>query len=161
MDIGEGYKNDLACSTFVDYIARDMRSTLSQTLKKKQFFNIQKDGSTDIANIEEEMLMVLYIDPNCNDGAVHLKSHFFCIKQPSQGNAEGLYDCFVKAMSYMGVADELHKLVGFGCDGTNVNMGEGGLKRMLQIDQPWVVVCWCLAHCLELALKDGFAWYAL
>ena len=35
VDLGGGYKNDLACSTFIDYIAREMRNALSQTLKRK------------------------------------------------------------------------------------------------------------------------------
>ena len=37
VDIGEGYKNDLDCSTFVDDIICEMRSALSQTLKKRFF----------------------------------------------------------------------------------------------------------------------------
>ena len=32
-------------------------------------------------------------------------------------------------MSYMEVAGELHKLVEFGCDGTNVNIGLNGLLK--------------------------------
>ena len=51
--------------------------------------------------------------------------------------------------------DVPHKLIGFGCDGTNVNMGERALKCLLQGHKPWLMVCWCMAHRLELAIKDG------
>ena len=46
-------------------------------------------------------------------------------------------------------------MIGFGCDGTNVNIGEGGLRGILEQSVPWVAVFWCLAHRLELALKDA------
>lgn len=31
--LGDGNKNDLACATFTDYIARDLRENLSQVLQ--------------------------------------------------------------------------------------------------------------------------------
>ena len=49
-----------------------------------------------------------------------------------------------------------HKLIGFGCDGTSVNMcATSGLKGLLTQSVPWIAVFWCLAHRLELALKDA------
>ena len=49
------------------------------------------------------------------------------------------------------------KLVGFGCNGANVNMEENhGMKVLMQDEQPWLTVVWCLSHRLELALKDAF-----
>ena len=47
------------------------------------------------------------------------------------------------------------KLIGFGCGGTSVNIAERGLKMYLQDGAPWIEVFWCLAHRLELALKDA------
>ena len=53
----------------------------------------------------------------------------------------------------MGVAKWENKLVGFG---TKAYIGEhGGLKGHLKEAVPWVVVFWCLAHRLELSLKDA------
>ena len=43
----------------------------------------------------------------------------------------------------------------FGCDGASVNIGAGGLRGSLEKSVPWVVVFWCLAHRLELSLKDA------
>ena len=62
----------------------------------------------------------------------------------------------MNALEYMGVTGWENKLIGFGCDGTNANIGErGGLKRNLKEAVPWAVVIWCLAHRLELSLKDA------
>ena len=59
-------------------------------------------------------------------------------------------------MGFVGVSNWESKLIGVGYDGANVNMGTtGGLKGLLRETMPWVVVFWCLAHRLELALKDA------
>ena len=48
------------------------------------------------------------------------------------------------------------KMIGLGCDGTNSNLGScSGLKGNIQKDVPWVIVSWCLAHRLELSIKDA------
>lgn len=47
-------------------------------------------------------------------------------------------------------------MVSMGCDGANVNMGAtGGVKALLVKEMPWIVVFWCLADRLELAIKDA------
>ena len=48
------------------------------------------------------------------------------------------------------------KLVGYGSDGASVNCGKKeGIKTILQNDCEWLTFGWCVAHCLELALKDS------
>ena len=61
----------------------------------------------------------------------------------------------VAGFSYVGITNWESKLVGLGCDGTNVNIGDRGLRGYLEETVPWVVVFWCLAHRLELAVKDA------
>ena len=47
-------------------------------------------------------------------------------------------------------------LIGFGADGASVNSGnKNGVKALLEKSTPWLVYTWCIAHKLELALKDG------
>ena len=59
-------------------------------------------------------------------------------------------------MGFLGVANWEHKLIGMGGDGASVNMGSAsGLKGLLTEAKPWIVVFWCLAHRLQLALKDA------
>lgn len=36
-------------------------------------------------------------------------------------------------------------------------MGGGGVRGLIQSDRSWVIMVWCLAHRLELALKDALS----
>ena len=58
-------------------------------------------------------------------------------------------------MEYTGLSDWKSKLVAFGTDGASVNIGAGGLKGLMENEVPWTTFFWCLAHRLELALKDS------
>ena len=60
-------------------------------------------------------------------------------------------------MEFVGVNDWEKKLIGLGCDGTNVNIAARGLRGYLEEAVPWIVVFWCLVHRLELSLKDALA----
>ena len=75
---------------------------------------------------------------------MHVRSKFFTVRQPKSCNAEGLYECFMRAFSYMHVTDWQNKLVGIGCDGANVNMDVNGLRGLIEASVPWVVTFWCL-----------------
>ena len=92
VDLGSGYKNNQACSVFVEYIAQAMKETLVTILDKAKFFSIQGDGSTDSANIEDELFLVLYFDPYATDMRVHVRDKFLTVRRPNRSNAEGLYD---------------------------------------------------------------------
>ena len=155
VDLGSGYKNDQACAEFVKYIAQEWRALLNSTLSKAKFFSIQGDGSTDSGNIEEELFLVLYFDPRAEDGKVHVRDKFLSVRQPKRANAEGLFECFGRALGHVGITNWESKLIGFGSDGASVNIGARGLRGHLEGSVPWVVVFWCLAHRLELALKDA------
>ena len=155
VDLGIGYKNNQACATFVDFIAQSMREELVEVLDKAKFFSIQADGSTDVANVEDELFLVQYFDSHSQTGKVCVRNKFLTVRRPNRSNAQGLYDCLVAGLSYVGITDWESKLVGLGCDGTNVNIGDRGLRGYLEETVPCVVVFWCLAHRLELALKDA------
>ena len=47
------------------------------------------------------------------------------------------------------------KLVAYGCDGASVNIACSGLKSYFEEAVPWIIMFWCLAHRLELAVKDA------
>ena len=117
VDLGVGYKNNQAGATSVENIAMSMREGLADVAK---YFSIQADGSTDTANIEVELFLVLYFDAHTKDGAVHVQSRFLTVRRPQHSDASGLYECFVRALMYAGVTGWENKLVGFGCDGASV-----------------------------------------
>ena len=51
------------------------------------------------------------------------------------------------------IGDKSYIIV-FGCDGASVNLANRGLKGYPHESPPWVQFVWCIAHRLELALKD-------
>ena len=112
------------------------------------------DGTTDAGNLEE-LLLILYFDPSSDDGVIHVRNQFFTVQQLRSGAGAGLFQCLIAAMAYMGVDDWKSNVIGLGCDGTNANIAAGGLRGHLEEEVPWVTVFWCLAHRLELALKDA------
>ena len=155
VDLGETYKNDQACAIFVDFIAQDLQERLGDALHKAKFFSIQMDGSTDSGNIEEELFLVIYFNPYGTDGSVHIHNRYFCVRQPKSVDAAGLFECLERALDYLGVDIKSKKLIGFGCDGASVNIAKQGVRGLIQVDRPWLITVWCLAHRLELSLKDA------
>ena len=152
VDLGEKYKSNCKCAEFVEFIAGDIQQQLPSSLQKAKFFSIRCDRSTDA---EEELYLVLYFDASSNCGKVYVRNNFFTVQQLRSGSGKGLFECLEGATEYMSIANWRHKLVGLGCDGTNANVVAGGLRGFLQEVVPSAVVFWCLAHRLELTLKDA------
>ena len=73
------------------------------------------------------------------------------MRQPNTVCASGIFEAFQRALSYQ----HSKLFIGFGCDGANVNMGDNGVKGLIQSDKPWVVTVRCFAHRLEQAIKDA------
>ena len=102
---------------------------------------------------------MLYFDPysGSEDGMVHVRDNFFAVCHLSRGTGESLYICVKKTLAYMGMTplEWQCKMIRLGYDGTNANTGSGsGLKSYLTKHNLWLIVSWCLAHRLELSVKD-------
>ena len=52
-------------------------------------------------------------------------------------------------------SENCKKLVGIGSDGASANIAEGGLKGLVESQCEWIFWMLCLAHRLELAVKDA------
>ena len=96
VDLGQGYKNDKACASFVDYIANEQRQILVSALAGAKFFSLQADGSTNADNVEDELFLVLYFDPHAKGGKVHVHDRFLngkrrLLRMSSDSNHEDLY----------------------------------------------------------------------
>ena len=61
-----------------------------------RFFSIQANGTTDKGNIKEEMFHVVYCDFQSSDMKVQAHSRFLAVRQPTNANAAGLFECFKK-----------------------------------------------------------------
>ena len=120
VDLGQGYKNRQACGVLVEYIAQYQRQHLASKLEEAKFFSVQADGSTDSANLEEELFVALYFNPYTENGKVCVCNKVLSVRQPSSANAAGLFECLTKALGRVDIADWEKKVVGFGCDGASV-----------------------------------------
>ena len=96
--------------------------------------------------------MILYLDRCSTDGQVHVRNRFLTTWCLSSSTVIGLYEVFERVLNFVGLEEYKAKFIGFGCDGTNVNIAEGGLKGLLTKEFPWLVVP---DHELELSLKDA------
>ena len=64
-DSYSSYKSDKQCREFVDYIAADIQDKLVHTkLDDDSFISILADGSTDRANVEQEMIFICMLQHN-------------------------------------------------------------------------------------------------
>ena len=86
----------------------------------------------------------------------------FCtVARPQAVSAEGLFECLQSGLGQLGIetidaaAEDCKRLVGIGTDGAAANIASGGLKGLVEKELSWVYWMWCLAHRLELAIKDA------
>jgi len=109
---------------------------------KAKFFSIQADGTTDKGNIEEEMFYAVYCDFNSGDMKVQVRNRFLAVRQPTSGNAAGLFECFKQTMEHINIpeADWKAKLAGYGRDGASVNIAYNGLKGYFEEVVPWIIM---------------------
>ncbi|XP_021357227.1 zinc finger protein 862-like [Mizuhopecten yessoensis] len=153
LSIGETYFNNKAAKEFVGEIAGFYYTELKELLQKADYFSIFCDGSTDNSEVEKELIMVkVLVD-------FYPRMKFLKLAQPANTKAQGVLDAIDKAFEEIGLQDYKQKLVGFCSDGANVMMGKKkGVISLLkeQGNADWVLSVWCLAHRLELAIKDAF-----
>ena len=74
--------------------------------------------------------------------------------------AQGLLDVLENGLWGFGIqkvsAEQCKKLLsGYGTNGASTNIAACGLKGLVEERMSWVFWMWCLAHRLELAMKDA------
>jgi len=72
------------------------------------------------------------------------------VKYLDSGTGEDIYNYFDEMVDCIGIKDLVE--LKLGCDGTNANIADGGLKGHLVQRFPLILVTWCL---VELAVKGG------
>ena len=110
-------------------------------------------------NCDNELLIVVWFDKEGVGEKVLTKTSYINIPAPSSVSGNGLYQVFVGTLLGLGVTtinqEDCSKLVGVGTDGAAANVASAGLKGLVKEKIPWVFWMWCLAHRLELAIKDA------
>lgn len=166
VSFGESYRNRFACAEYVNVIGEDLKQQLSLDLAKATFFSVLCDGSTDTSVKENEVIYVLYFDPvPAGSDSVQVKLGFLSVKHLSSQCAggvfsaiEGSFNEIKESLQSLGIQDYTERLVGFTSDGASVNRGKNeSVKQYLRRSSPWLIFIWCIAHRLELALKDALS----
>ena len=97
----------------------------------------------------------IFLDPDTHE--VQLK--FFSLRNAISHTSEGLMETFLETFQSKGVSDVIGtKILYFAFDGATVN---SSLKKWVDYKNArefgdYINFAWCLAHRLELAIKDAF-----
>ena len=157
--VGTSYVNENAGKEFIHYIAELRRQELKQTLANAKFFSLLLDGSTDTGNIDDEVLLLVWCDRNGRDEKVHTQMEYFTVVRPQSVTAQGLFAVLESGLQGVGIqevsGEQCKKLIGIGTDGASANIAACRLKGLVEERLPWVFWMWCMAHRLELAVKDA------
>ncbi len=157
--VGTSYVNKNAGKEFIHYIAKSKRQELKQTLADAKFFSLLLDGLTDTGNIDNEVIRVVWCDRNGSDEKFHTRMEYFTVVRPESVTAQGLFEVLGCGLRSLGIqevwAEQCTKLVGIGTDGVSANIAASGLKGLVEERLSWVFWMWCMAHHLELAIKDA------
>ena len=91
---------------------------------------------------------------------VYTRTSYLCISRPVTATALGIFNVVQAAVQKLGFpeisGEQCTKLVGIGTDGAAANVAGAGLKGLVEKELPWIFWMWCMAHRLELAVKDAF-----
>ena len=159
VSVGSSYVNENAGKDFMHYIAESRRQELKEKLAKANFFSLLLDGSTDASNIDNEMFLAVWCDCNGSDQKVYTRMKCLIVVQQRSLTAKGLFEVLESALQDLGIpevsAKHCKKLVGIGTDGASANIAANGLKGLVEHHLSWMFWMWCLAHRLELAVKDA------
>ncbi|KAI4802491.1 hypothetical protein KUCAC02_020325 [Chaenocephalus aceratus] len=152
LNLGITYKNDHACQTFIDNIAKTMNKSLEEKIKAARFFSIMSDSSVDRSVQDQEIIYVTYIE---NGLPVNVMLTMVTLQH---ANSQGILDAIMSGLHQAGLSeDDLKaKLVGFGCDGASMMIGHrNGVSARLKEMFGSLVTIWCVAHRLELTALDS------
>ncbi|KAK5881723.1 hypothetical protein CesoFtcFv8_022488 [Champsocephalus esox] len=152
LDLGDTYKNDNACRTFVQAIGQSMKDDLVEKLKNTHFFSVMSDSSVDRSVKDQEMVYLTYVE----DGKP--VNQFVDIVSSEHAHSQGILDAILVGLSNVGLTEQdlKSRMVGFGCDGASVMMGvHNGVAAKLNQMCPLIVPIWCVAHRLELSALDS------
>ena len=159
VNLGTSYTNEYAGREMIHFIAESRRQESREKLAKAKFFSLLLDGSTDTANIDNELILAVWCDRDGGDERIHTRMEYFTVVRPQAVTAEGLFQVLETALQGLGIkevsAETCLKLVGIGTDGAAANIAAAGLKGLVEGRLSWVFWMWCMAHRLELAIKDA------
>ncbi|XP_062506352.1 zinc finger protein 862-like [Corticium candelabrum] len=153
VDLGKNYLHEKAAAKFIKYVADEIRLTTARALVEHRYVSVICDGSTDLTVIEQEMVMVRYVELSSCQPVTKLAA----LVDLKHANADGVYSALQTGLKHV-VNDDLPDALNIVCgnfDGAAVMMGaRNGVKAKLICDHPCATIVHCVAHKLELAVLD-------
>ena len=142
---GTSYGNRTACRDFLLSISEYLfENDVKKKILRTNFITIMTVGTTDAAVMEQEVIYLLYLDPDVFEPRM---SFLYLKELHGVQDADILKKAIVNAFTENGMEDA------FGSDGTATNSGlNAGLIAKLKEDFAWIAsFIWCLSQRLELA----------
>ena len=153
------YLNENVGVTFCHFTAEARRQELMTIFSSVKFFSILMNGTTDKGNIDH-LCLVLHCDTTSSDEKVHTWISYLTVARPQTVIAEGFFEWLQSGLRQLGIeatdaaAGDCKKIVELELMGAAANIFSGGFKGLVERKLHWVFWTWCLAHRLELAVKD-------
>ena len=94
------------------------------------------DGTTDTANLEDELIVIVYCQKNDAMKCITSCARYLAVINPTRVDAQGLVECLRVALKSLGIEDTPNPvnaskkpvLVGVGTDGASANIsGKEGM----------------------------------
>ena len=152
VNTGKSYKNDKQAATFTHFIAETVKEDFANKLRQARMFSVLSDSSTDVSITDEELIYVRYLE----DGRPVTK--FLSIQALAKSDAHGIVAAIDKAFldeTDMQPDEWRMKTVGMSTDGAAVMVGvRSGVVTRIKADVPHLLSVHCVAHRLELGIKD-------
>lgn len=110
--LGDTYKKDNACRTFVQAIGQSMKDDLVEKLKNTHFFSVMSDSSVNRSQKDQEMVYLTYVE----DGKP--VNPFVDIVSLEHAHSQGILDAILVGLRNVGLTEQdlKSRMVGFGCD---------------------------------------------
>lgn len=153
VSIGDTYRNDKSAKSFVKNIGGIYYDQVRNLLQNADYFSIFCDGTTDRTDTEKEVILVKVLED------YYPKIKYFKLQEPENTKADGILAAIDQAFFEANLQQYKQKTIGFCSDGASVMMGaRRGVIQLLKTagNADWIMPVWCLAHKLELAVKDAF-----
>ena len=92
VQLGNAYRNDNQCGTFIDFIGDDLANNALSKMQGVKFYSVLWDGATDVSVAEKETIFVKYLDTISNEDGVFVKTKFLGMHNVSHAHADGIVE---------------------------------------------------------------------
>lgn len=154
LKMGSVHHSDHACANILDHIGTEMRETMISHIKKNQsVISVAIDETT----MYNKSYMILYLRADVGEGVV--ENIFLDIVECTEGTtADALYKTLRTTLNSHKLDEHYlnDHLISITTDGASVMTGrENGVVTQMKRDFPRVKSIHCVAHRLELSVKDS------